>query len=489
MYDQMTSSQNFITYQPEYIEVCLQAKEFEDAGDYESAITVLGDLWQGIGEKPNLEEFPDLVKAEVLIRIGALTGWLGSSAQIEGSQEKAKDLIGEGIRIFEDLADKEKIAEALSDLGVCYWREGAFPEAQNFLEEALEKVPAESYALRGKILLRLVNVAISKRKYKKAVSLLKKAEPLINLEGDDLLIGKLYFHQGLVSILLFEEEGSKDFAEVAAKHYQKASYHYRRANHQRYEAIVENNLGFLYLSINDFENAHEHLDNSINLFSVFNDSGRLASVFDTKARVYLEEKKFIEAELFAQKSVQLFMGGDEYFSLAESLTTLGTVFARQGSYGDAKESFEKAIEAANYVNDPVNAGLAMITQIEELQAILSVEEKKELYKKASKLLSATNRALIQKRLVNAEQICLNQTSSSKWENFSLNEEVLKFEAGFITQALKETNGAVTKAATLLGLSHQHLSLLLKTRHIALASIKKPRKKRSDRKRKPRAKKT
>src|SRR5688572_33076222 len=98
MYDQMTISQNFITYQPEYIEACIQAKEFEDAGDYESAITVLGELWQGIGERPNLEDFPDAVKAEVLIRIGTLTGWLGSSAQLEGSQEKAKDLIGEGIR-------------------------------------------------------------------------------------------------------------------------------------------------------------------------------------------------------------------------------------------------------------------------------------------------------------------------------------------------------------------------------------------------------
>jgi DNA-binding NtrC family response regulator len=63
--------------------------------------------------------------------------------------------------------------------------------------------------------------------------------------------------------------------------------------------------------------------------------------------------------------------------------------------------------------------------------------------------------------------------------------VLEFEAKFIIEALGETSGAVTKAAKLLGLSHQNLSLLLKTRHKDLASAKKARKKRSDRKRKTR----
>ena len=76
-----------------------------------------------------------------------------------------------------------------------------------------------------------------------------------------------------------------------------------------------------------------------------------------------------------------------------------------------------------------------------------------------------------------------KASKSEWEDFSLSDEVLKFEAQFIKKALKETNGAVTKAAELLGLSHQHLSLLLKTRHKDLAAVKKPRKKRSDRKKK------
>ena len=50
-------------------------------------------------------------------------------------------------------------------------------------------------------------------------------------------------------------------------------------------------------------------------------------------------------------------------------------------------------------------------------------------------------------------------------------------------ALLETEGRVTKAAELLGISHQHLSLLLKSRHKELAEAKKPRRRRSDYKKK------
>ncbi len=483
MYKQILSKQETVSFKPEFKDACLRAKLLEDSGEYETAANALGELWAGVGNQPLLENFPTTLKADVLVRIGALTGWLGSSGQIEGSQEKAKDLIGEGIRLYDEVVDVEKIAEAQSDLGVCYWREGAFNEAENFLRDALDRTPIESFALRGKTLLRLVNTAISTRNYNEAFELLQESEGLIKSNGDHLLRGKLSFHQALIFKLLFEEEGKIDLAEKSANYYFEASFHYRKANHHRYEAIVENNLGFLFLSIKKFENAHQHLDNAINLFGVFGDTGRLASVFDTKARVYLAEMKFIEAELFAQKSVQLFKRGDEYFSLSESLTTLGTAFARQNSFVDAKESFEKAIKAAEFVNDSVSLGLVMLSQIEELQTVLSDEERNELYLKTKGLLFQSKSNSIQSRLKNAENICQHSNIKSKWDDFSLTEEVLRFEAKYIVEALSETGGGVTKASKLLGLSHQNLSLLLKTRHKALASAKKTRKKRSDRRRK------
>lgn len=483
MYEPMMLKKETVAFQTKFDDACSRAKMLEDSGEYESATEALGELWLGIGNRPMLENFPNAAEADVLVRIGALTGWLGGARQIDGSQETAKDLIGEGIRLYDEITDVEKIAEAKSDLGLCYWREGAFNEAENFYRDALDSTPVDSYALRGKIMLRLVNTAISNHLYDEAISLLNESKTIIDSHGDHLLKGKLFFHQALVFALLFEDKGDSELAEKAASYYSEASNNYRKANHQRYEAIVENNLGFLYLAISNYDEAHEHLNNALNLFSIFNDMGRLASVFDTKARVYLAEKKFIEAELFAQKSVQLFIRGDEYFSLSESLTTLGTVFARQSSFADAKESFERAVKAAEFVNDKTSRGLAMLSQIEELALVLSDEERKDLYLKTEELLVDLDSTSVKERLKNAEDICLKSKFKSKWEDFSLSKEVLRFEAEYIMEALTETGGRVTKAAELLGFSHQNLSLLLKTRHKALASAKKSRKKRSDRKRK------
>ena len=487
MNKQISAKQELIMFRTEHTEFCNRARQLEESGEYENAAIALDDIWRGVGVKPKLKNFPNALEADILVRIGTLTGWLGSAGQIEGAQERAKDLISAGIHLYEEVDDIEKIADSQSELGVCYWREGAFDEAENFFTDALEKAPQESFSLRGKIMLKLVNTAISKREYDVAISVLREAESVIKSQDDQLLKGKLHFNQALISKLLYEENGDLKLAEKAVDLYFEASSFYRKANSVRFEAIVENNLGELFLSINKLKDAHLHLDKAINLFTISNDFGRLASVFDTKARVFLAEKQFADAERFARKSVSLFMRGDEYFSLAESLTTLGTIFARQKAFADAKESFERAIGAAEFMNDSVNLGLALLAQIEELKAVLSAEERTSLYSRTVELLGDSKQASIISRLKNAELICQDPNAKSKWDDFVLSEKVLDFEAKYIRDALSETGGRVTKAAELLGLSHQNLSLLLKSRHIDLASAKRPRKKRSDRKRKSRKK--
>jgi hypothetical protein len=76
----------------------------------------------------------------VLLRVGSLAGWEGSTDQTHGSQEFAKDLITESIEIFEDLGNITRAAEARGDLALCYWREGAFDEARIHIATALNSL-------------------------------------------------------------------------------------------------------------------------------------------------------------------------------------------------------------------------------------------------------------------------------------------------------------------------------------------------------------
>src|SRR6267378_8572529 len=91
--------------------LCALAKEREEAGEFEEARLALSEFWQRIGERPRLESLAEPEQAELLLRVGALSGWIGSARQIPGAQETAKDLISESSGLFERLGLLEKVVE------------------------------------------------------------------------------------------------------------------------------------------------------------------------------------------------------------------------------------------------------------------------------------------------------------------------------------------------------------------------------------------
>ncbi len=109
---------------------CQLAKELEEVGNFEAAREAMGELWSRVGERPVLDGLDEATAAEVLLRAGVLTGWIGSTKQIEGAQETAKNFITESIPRFEALQNAEKVAEAQTEVGFCYWRQGSYNEAR-----------------------------------------------------------------------------------------------------------------------------------------------------------------------------------------------------------------------------------------------------------------------------------------------------------------------------------------------------------------------
>src|SRR3954469_11826189 len=128
---------------------CQLAKQMEEAGNYEAAREAMGELWQRIGERPQVSGLDEDAAAEVLLRVGSLTGWIGAAHQVEGAQEIAKDLISESAARFEAVQETEKVAEAYVDLAICYWREGAFDEAHVTLQEVLGKLAVKESEQRA----------------------------------------------------------------------------------------------------------------------------------------------------------------------------------------------------------------------------------------------------------------------------------------------------------------------------------------------------
>ncbi|HWT02964.1 MAG TPA: sigma 54-interacting transcriptional regulator [Pyrinomonadaceae bacterium] len=368
---------------------CRAAKELEDSGSYEAAREAMGELWQRIGERPVVDGLDRQTAAEVLLRAGSLTGWIGSANQVDGAQEAAKDLISESASAFESLGETEKLAEAYVDLAICYWREGALDEARVTLQEVLGRLAGEESEQRPRALLNSAIIEISATRFNDALRLLAEAAPLFDASASHPAKGR--FHNVYAAVLkkLAAAEGRKDYIDRALVEYTAASYHFEQAGHTPYRAAVENNIGFLLFIAGRFNEAYEHLDRAHLLFASLKDSVHTGQVDDTRARVLLGQKRNTEAEKVARSAVRTLEKGDEHSVLAEALTTHGVSLARLGRYEEARLTLERAAQAATRAGDNETAGVAGLALIEELGDRLPVEELISLYEHSDQALAGS----------------------------------------------------------------------------------------------------
>lgn len=377
---------------------CQLASELADSGNYEAARKAMGELWQRIGERPRLDNLDRHTAAEVLLRSGSLTGWIGSANQIEGAQELAKDLISESASIFEELHDTEKVAEASVDLSTCYWREGAFDEARITLQNLLRRLGNKYNEQKARALLNCAIVEISLNRFNDALSILIEAASVFEESHRHAIKGRFHYQLALVLKKLAESEGREDYTDRALLEYTAASYHFEEAGLSRYQAAVENNLGYLFCITGRIAEAHEHLDRARRLFSGLKDSVHSAQVDETRGRVLLAEGRNAEAEKVVRGAVRTLERGDELSLLAEALTTHGVALARLGQYEEARAALGRALEVAERAGDKESAGVAAITVIEELRAQLAVDELQAMYEHADSLLGESQNVETLRRL-------------------------------------------------------------------------------------------
>lgn len=368
---------------------CQLAKELEDSGNYEAARNAMSGIWQRVGERPQLEGLDQQAAAEVLLRAGALSGWIGSANQIEGAQEIAKDLISESASLFGALQEPEKVAEARIDLAICYWREGAFDEARVALREALNRLADKNGEQKARALLNSAIVEISLNRFNDAFQILKEATPLFENSQNHAAKGRFHIQLALVLKKLGASEHREDYTDRALVEYTAASYHLEQTGNTRYRAIVENNLGYLFLVTRRFTEAYEHLDRAHLLFASLKDSVHTAQVDDTRARVLLAQRRNSEAEKISRAAVRTLEKGDEQSLLAEALTTHGAALARLGRYEESRLTLDRAMEVASQAGDNEGAGVAALTIIEELNERLNADEMANLYARADELLVKT----------------------------------------------------------------------------------------------------
>jgi len=423
---------------------CEATRELENTGEYEEARKVLTDYWPRIGEQPKLEGLEPETAAELLLRAGVLTGILGAYRQLTNAQEIAKDLLTQSQSIFEARQVIKKIAEVRSELAYCYWRTNDLDEARDYLKAAVALLTIDS-ELKAKVLLRLSLVEHSMKRDQQAFRILSKHAPLFLRINNHTVKGCYFTALGNRLENLAESEKRSDYIDRALIEYAAASYHLELSGHRQYLANVENNLGFLYFKIKDYDQAHEHLDRARRIFGSLKDVNSAAQVDETRACAFLAEGRIKQAERKVLSAMRVQEKSGNAYLLTEALITYGRVLARSERYSAALGTFRRAIELADSAGLANRAAEAIVAAFRELGDHLVISERGQLL---------SGRGVGQDKL-------------------AMEREVIKI-------ALEQADGWVSRAARLAGMSHQGLAYALRTRHKDLQNKRKPPQQRNQR---------
>ena len=460
---------------------CLLSRQFEKAGDYEAARKALEDFWPSESDVTKFSLLEEITQATLKLRAGSLLGRKGFADQAASSQETASNLITESIETFRKCGNTEGLAEASSELAMCYWRQGSFDEARIHLAEALRQLRDERSDLKATLLIRAAVVEVDAEQFDEALRFYNEALTLVEKTKDHDLKGSFHNGYGVLLRRLATPENRESYLDRALIEYAAASYHYEEAGNQRAVARVEGNLGYLHFTIGRYKDAHAHLDRARHIFLQLKDVGTAAQVDETRARTLLAQGHITEAERIVRAAVRVLERGGQQAILAEAIATQGVALARMGNDTRARALFERAIETAQTAGDLEGAGRVKLNIIEELGEKIPAKELVTIYRSAIQLLSNSQDPSTTRRLIACAEILFEAleryeteelSPESSWEGFSLKQHAKASERTVIERALRDAGGSVSKAAKLLGFKHhQSLISLLNGRHKELVPMR------------------
>lgn len=285
--------------------------KLERCGKYEEALAEIRHIWKDTNDFPDVDDFAPRAAAEIILRCGALIGFLGHNKQIPNSQEKSKNLLTEARNRFLDIYDVEKIAECENYLALAYLRAGEMVEAETWVEEAFSHSLDETSETWIYIHLTKSLIDISAGKYREIVENLKPLEKHFKKLGNYFLLGS--FCTNLAVAL-------RNLGKLpeALKYYESARFYHQRSGHRIYLGTIENNLAYIYKSQRRFKEAHQAIDNGVEIFKKVKDRTREGFSLDTKAQIFCDEGKYPEALKIIEKAIVILSKSENAGYLVET---------------------------------------------------------------------------------------------------------------------------------------------------------------------------
>src|ERR1044072_1030425 len=324
---------------------CTIAREQVEYGDYDASCAVLAPWWK-LGEWPNQVGLNRDVAAELLLTTGSLTDIVARAKPIAHGPRSAETLISGAIALFHHIDEGTRAIEARIELGCCYFHQGLLEIAQTTLQYCLTNLTKENHQIWAVAIIRLAIVERHMGRLHQALSLIQQLSP-IQKKLSSWTKGR--FHTEMANTLkeVGVTEGRNQFFASALEHYSEAAIQFEHLGNSRYAAAVENNRGYLLLTLERFSESKPHLLRARGLFAALDDGIGCAQVDETLAQLYLRSGDYEAAQAAIELAVSTLEGRSGDGLLAEALTTQGLVLCRLGHRQEAKPILERARRVAD----------------------------------------------------------------------------------------------------------------------------------------------
>jgi len=349
--------------------------KLERCGRYDDALIEVKEIWEDITKSPNVDGFEAKNAAEILLRCGAIIGFLGHTKQISNAQTKSKDLLIQARQRFLELYEVEKIAECENYLAICYLRTGEINEAKTWLEElASHQLSNSHYAVLYSHIAKCF-ILIAENKYSEIIVYLKNLEQAFLNFGDNCLCGDFYNALGAAYSKLGNQEEALSFLETAR-------FYHHKAQHKIYLGAVENNLALLYKAQGNFAKAHQMIDYSTKTFKQIKDRTREGFSLDTKAQVFFTELKYKEALQTVEKGIKILSKSENKAYLVETMLT--------------------KVKCLIFLDDFVSATMCLTDAVQIAKTYINEETAKNLIRDFEAVLKAKNAPVIEEKTAENE---------------------------------------------------------------------------------------
>jgi tetratricopeptide (TPR) repeat protein len=120
--------------------------------------------------------------ADLLFTAGKLAGFVASTIPLSRGQKHAEELLNGSVALLQQLGLKNRAAEGLIELALCYQRQGLFEVAHSTLLRVLSDL-GENYELLSLALMRLGSLERQAGRLKDALARLQVATQITELYG------------------------------------------------------------------------------------------------------------------------------------------------------------------------------------------------------------------------------------------------------------------------------------------------------------------